>query len=71
VYKIKLTYFKESGKYYTEDFYETDKLWMFEIIEEVKQMKEGQRLPGISGNEWIIHIEAEESHPNGYPCLIL
>lgn len=68
-YRVKLTYFKKSGKYYTDGEYMTSKLWMYEIIDEVKEMKRQNKLPGIGGLK--IHIEVEEEHPNGYPCLIL
>jgi len=70
-YKVKLTYFKPTGKYYTEGEYETEKKWMFEISDEVRQMANTQTLPGINGNEWFILIQPEENHPNSYPCLII
>jgi hypothetical protein len=41
------------------------------LSDEVKEMQQSNTLPDINGNEWIIHIDVEDSHPNGYPCLIL
>lgn len=70
-YKVSLTYFKSTGKYYTEGEYETTEEWMFKILDEVKQMKADNKLPGINGSDFIIHIDVEDDHPNGYPCLIL
>jgi hypothetical protein len=70
-YKVTLTYFKKSGKLYSEGSYMTTKEWMWQISDEVKEMQQSNTLPDINGNEWIIHIDVEDSHPNGYPCLIL
>ncbi len=69
-YKIKLTYFKQTGKYYSEGSYLTEKEQMFEISDEIKKMKNENKLPEISGSEWIIYVDAD-NHPNGYPLLIL
>lgn len=68
---IKLTYFKRSGKYYTDGSYYSGKKYMFEIFEEVADMKENLLLPGLSSGDWdgIIHIYSD-THPNAYPGLI-
>jgi len=68
---IKLTYFKRSGKYYTEGSYYSEKEYMYQIFEEVAELKENLQLPGLSSGDWegIIHIYSD-THPNAYPGLI-
>ena len=72
-WKVKLTYFKPSGKYYSEGEYESKKLNPFEIYEEVKGMDDvGVRpglITGISGGYYNILIELPD-HPLGVPHLI-
>ena len=64
--KIELQYFKkDTGKYYSSGYYETDKEHLFQIEEEVLKLKEENKLPGVSSNDWIIYIN------HGCPCLIL
>ncbi len=70
-HEIKLTYFKRSGKYYTEGSYYSEKEYMYQIFEEVAELKENLQLPGLSSGDWegIIHIYSD-THPNAYPGLI-
>jgi hypothetical protein len=70
--KVELTYFKESGKYYTSAEYDTTQRWMFEIFDEVRQWKEEKiKLPGLIGT-WSgpILVEVPE-HEHNHPALIL
>lgn len=48
VYKIevKLTYFKETGKYYSEESYMEDYIPLFEIWDRIRNM---EKLPGLTG----------------------
>jgi hypothetical protein len=69
-YEIELQYFKDSGKYYTEGTYKTVKKQMFDIVDEVQRMKSYETLPGVTGGDWIIYIDAGK-HPAGYPVLLL
>ena len=70
MWQIKLIYFKYSGKYYSEGSFWTDLNYMYEIVNEVSQMREDQKLPDIScGKEFFIMIDAS-AHPNGFPVLI-
>lgn len=60
--KVKLTYFKESGKYYTDEIYETDKEMMYDVYDEVRQMQREGTLPGLvegCGKEFTILITSE------------
>lgn len=67
-HKINLTYFKASGKYYTDGSYETDKEWMSDVFEEVKAMSQH---PGLQGRwtEGFIHVTSPD-HPNSFPGII-
>lgn len=67
--EVKLTYFKESGKYYTEGNYITQKKEIFEIHDEVREMKAKRSLPGITGNELTVHVDIP-GHPDNHPRLI-
>ena len=65
--KIKLTYFKESGKYYSEGFYESKKSLPFKVYEEVKAM---ESLPGLVktwGGVILVSAEGDASFP---PAII-
>lgn len=67
--EVKLTYFKENGKYYTEGTYVTQKKEIFEIHDEVRKMKAKKSLPGITGNEFTVHVDIPV-HPDNHPRLI-
>lgn len=71
-WKIKLTYFRRSGKYYSDGEYVTQNTDMFAVFEEVRRMYEGGVLPGlVAGHSYfIVYIDAN-MHPRGYPGLIL
>jgi hypothetical protein len=47
--KVKLTYFKESGKYYTEGIYQTKvpEYYDFDVYSEVRMMARTGKLPGL------------------------
>lgn len=72
--KISLTYFKQSGKYYTSGEYNTQiplhtigVANMYGITDEVKAMRELGKLPGVTdGSNFFIVINCDE----GYPVLI-
>ncbi len=70
---IKLTYFKESGKYYAEGELEvTADVKMYELFNRVRHMRDRGNLPGLGegcGKEFTVHIDADD-HPLGYPALI-
>lgn len=69
-HKVKLTYFKKSGKYYSEGEYITEKEHMFEIFDEVSNMRVSSKLPGTShGADFIVFVECP-GHENEFPALI-
>lgn len=72
-FKINLTYFKPSGKYYSTGEYFSHMQWMYQVFEEVKFKRDYGKLPGLIsgfGKDFIIYVDSED-HPNGYPGLIV
>ncbi len=70
--KVYLTYFKTSGKFYSQGTYETGDKPLYKIWEEVRGFQEQGKLPGlIDGSvEFIISVEVPE-HPHAHPHLII
>lgn len=58
---VKLIYFKESGKYYSEGEYQTEQTQFYQLVDEVRQMKRNGKLPGLvdGAREFSVLIEAE------------
>jgi hypothetical protein len=71
--KVKLIYFKRSGKYYTSGEYETQREHMFQIYEEVGEFRQQGFLPGLvnrsEGHTFVVLVEVPD-HPNNVPQLI-
>ena len=78
-FTFKLTYFKPTGKFYSNDSFEAEVRvcegttipYMPDIVAKVRGWRDtrGQRaLPGLSGEGWdgFILVDCED----GYPCLI-
>jgi hypothetical protein len=65
---VKLTYFKKTGKYYTDAEYETDATFtMLDIWKEVGDMRLDGKLPGMSSTdaefghtEFVVLVEVPE-----------
>ena len=70
--KVILIYFKKTGKYYSEGEYYTKNKSLFEIWQEVREMKNNKKLPGLveGANEFIISVDVPD-HVNNHPHLIL
>ncbi len=45
--KVRIIYYKQTGKYYSEGFYETKKEHMFEVFDEVRLMLVSGKRPGL------------------------
>ena len=72
MYKINLIYFKSSGKYYETSSFQTNKAYMFEVFDQVKELKAAAKLPGLISGDWDGPILVNsDDHPNAYPGLIL
>lgn len=66
--EVKLTYFKFTGKYYSEGSFETETEYDWDIYRQVREMLEQKKLPGlIEGvNDHFVLVEIE----NGVPALV-
>lgn len=69
---VKLVYFRARGKYYSDGEYETDKDYLFEIWQEVAEMRQNGKLPGLvdGAREFIISVDVPE-HEHRHPHLIM
>lgn len=68
---VKLTYFKEGGKYYSSGSYISKRFALFEIWDEVKEMLREGKLPDLAEGtkEFTVLVEAPD-HPHNHPHLI-
>lgn len=64
---IKLTYFKDSGKYYAEGVYESKQMRIDQVFDEVRLR---QVHPGLNG-PWSGYIFVDVQSDDGYPALIM
>ena len=71
-FRVVLNYFNHTGKWYSEGEYQSKKLNLWEIWDEVKGMlAEGKRPGLVDGiNEFYVVVEAPE-HPHNHPFLIV
>jgi hypothetical protein len=71
MYRVKLTYFKPSGKFYSEGEYDSNKKEIFEIAEEVRGLM-GKELPGLvngGGKDFSVLVSVP-THPHDHPILL-
>lgn len=70
-YKVELTYFRESGKYYCHGEYEAPDVPLYHIWSQVMRMKDNGNLPGLvrGANEFHVLINVP-GHPHDHPHLI-
>jgi hypothetical protein len=72
MYKIKVITFKETGKYNTEAEIETDREFMFEVSQDVKEMIKQKKVPGLIEGATPPYVLIDGiDHPKGYPCLLI
>lgn len=57
--KVKLSYFRNSGKKFGEGEYNTEETKMTSIVNEVRGLKINNTLPGIKELDVIVLVEAE------------
>lgn len=71
-YEVHLTYFRKHGSYYAEGKYTSYKQHLFEIWEEVTNLRNHGKLPGLTSGatEFNILIEVP-NHPNAHPTIIM
>lgn len=72
--KIKLSYFRPSGKFYASgELMWPDDQAMFKLFDHIKYLQQEGDLPGLvkfGGKAFYIHVDAD-MHPRDYPALIL
>ncbi len=71
-YPVKLTYFKDNGKFYGDGQFNTELDKMYQLFDHVRMLQRTGRLPGLiegAGKTFTILIEPF-MHPMGYPQLI-
>jgi hypothetical protein len=72
MHKAKLTYFKESGKYYSAGVIDIDEEHMFKIVDEVKRMLANGVRPGLVDGHSNFHVVVTvPTHEFDHPCLLL
>jgi hypothetical protein len=71
--KVELTYFKQSGKYYSEGELEVDaRLYMHHIFDEVRRLLKARTLPGlVEGHSNYIVLVDVPGHVHNHPILII
>ena len=71
--KIKLQYFKQTGKFYSDGEFEVpDDTHMYQVFNRVRFLQEHGMLPGLivnGGREFRIYVDGD-LHPLGYPAII-
>lgn len=70
-WRVRLTYFKDTGKFYSEGEYVSEKLALWEIWDEVKEMLKVGKRPGLVDrvNDFYVTVDVPE-HPHNHPVLI-
>ncbi len=70
---VTIQYFKQSGKYYSEDILEVEEgqSWQ-DIVSELRISHGTQPMPGLSsdGGQFYVYINSPD-HPDSYPSLLL
>jgi len=68
---VKLTYFKTSGKYYSEGEFLTDHKPLFEIWDEINVLFSNFERPGlINGRQEFVTLVEVPGHEHDHPRLI-
>lgn len=69
-WKIKFTYFKPSGKFYSEGEYMTHESVFYYVEEEIRAMLEEGKRPGLVDGHDGFHVVIDASdHPGGFPVM--
>jgi hypothetical protein len=72
MHEVNLTYFKSTGKYYSEGTFTTSKEELSEIFTQVKQFLDDGMLPGLceGAREFFVLISVP-GHPHDHPHLCI
>lgn len=66
--KVPITYFKPSGKYYTDDFVTLEESDNYHLYDFVQNLNNSRSLPGLQSGTWEGYILIEDK--NEVPHLI-
>lgn len=70
-YRVRLTYFKGNGTYYSSGQYGTSRDTLSEIFHDVRQMVHDGQLPGLRQGAQALTLIKAPDHPHNYPHLIM
>jgi len=72
VYTVNLTYFRRSGKYYSDGTYTTGLTDLWRIFEEVEDLRDRGELPGLlpGSRDFLVLIKVP-NHPHDHPHLVV
>lgn len=70
--KVRIVYYKDTGKYYSEGYYESEKDSMYEIFDEVRLMLVSGKRPGLVDGFSHFHVVVDcPDWVNNVPQLML
>ena len=73
-FKVKLSYFKSGGKWYSDGEYRSTKWWLHDIHNEVRDLQKTGNLPGLfrggDHGEFVVLINVP-GHPHDHQRLIM
>jgi len=70
--KVNLDYFKESGKWYAEGSFESNRTELYEIFADVQNMLDKNILPGLApGHSCFYVIIDVPDHKNNHPHMCI
>lgn len=70
--KIRFTYFKDTGKYYSEGYREAEKLHLHDMFAEAKQLLDSGVRPGLIDGHSGFHVVVDvPEHPLNFPRLFI
>ena len=69
--KVKLSYFKPSGKWYSDGEFDAEPKALYEIWHEVERLRDRGRLPGLmpGHSPYIVFVDVPE-HEHNHPHLV-
>lgn len=70
--RVIVNYFKQNGKWYSEGEYDTNKVQLFEIWEELREMFNNRKRPGlVDGIQEFNTLVNVPEHPHNHPYIIM
>ncbi len=66
-YRVRVTYYKPKGKYYSQLWYQTHEKSMHAILDEVKK----EKMHKYGDDEWFIAVVDVFEHPTYFPMMVM